>query len=1222
MSKPRNFIGVVLLFLLLFSCGEEAQVTEDNSRPRDPWVFRSVLDLQPRMITLALHEDLWVAYSTERASLYQVWKGDVQFEGAVYDAQHGPQPTTRGRIYTKNKYDNPWSIRRGNQEIQLAVNYLGHKIVDDKAVIMYQLQGEGTPVITMEETVDVTLIGKRPQLNRSFSASGVSDSDKLLLDFNASSILIKKDIASNGSITYTEEQDEIYDGKSMLSLAGKMELLSEEVTQLDVTFMTSAAISNPNDPIITEDFSSPEGMQLIIKSGCKTCHNKNLKTIGPAYVSVANKYTATEDNISMLVGKIKNGGSGVWGEQVMNPHPQLSNASIRVMVDYILSLRTEDAEKEETSSIIGQGAASYMPSDVDEESLLPGLITFLYKNEPKISKIADLNFSKKPIQAGVMNGFDKMGGASFGEIKDHFSIKAMGWLKIDEDGTYEFRLGSDDGSQLFLGSTMIIDNDGNHGATFKNASLDLKQGYYPISMKFFEDGGGEYLSLEWKPEGKSEFSVLDGTHLMHNVSDRSKLSGYSLAMSSNVRIPGHKSSLTEVHPSFDLHQARPIDFTPKVGGMDFFSDGRLAVSTWDAKGSVYVLSNLNTGNEDDIVYKKIADGLAEPLGLKIVDDEIYVVQKQELTKLIDNDNDGIIDEYRTLCDDWEVSANFHEFTFGLAYKDGYFYGTLATAIEPGGASTNPQLKDRGKVFKVSKDGSDISFIAHGLRTPNGIDFGYNDELYVADNQGDWLPSCKILHIEEGDWLGSRSVDLEGTAKLKEKLPVVWLPQDEIGNSPSTPMPIEVGPYAGQMIHGEVTHGGIKRVYVEEVEGGLQGAVFRFSQGLEAGVNRMSWQDDNNLFIGGVGSTGNWQQTDKLWYGLQRLTYNEKSTFEMLSVSARSNGIEIEFTEPLNISSGNDPSDYDISQWYYKPTPQYGGPKLGKQKLSVSQVNISEDRKKVFLKIAGIKSNHVVYVNLSNPFISDENKMIWTSEAWYTMNKIPRSKPGFNNPAPQMKMNSLTSQEINDGWKLLFDGKTTSGWRGYKKETLGSSWKVRNGELYLDAERKPDGRWAVADGGDIITDITYDNYELNLEWKIGACGNSGIIFHVQEEGGYKNTYETGPEMQILDNSCHPDTKYPTHRAGDLYDMIETKWKTVKPAGSWNKIRLISDSGKMQHWLNGYLVVEYDMKSDAWKEMVSKSKFSDWKGFGKNISGHIALQDHSDPVFFRNIKIKSL
>lgn len=217
--------------------------------------------------------------------------------------------------------------------------------------------------------------------------------------------------------------------------------------------------------------------------------------------------------------------------------------------------------------------------------------------------------------------------------------------------------------------------------------------------------------------------------------------------------------------------------------------------------------------------------------------------------------------------------------------------------------------------------------------------------------------------------------------------------------------------------------------------------------------------------------------------------------------------------------------------------------------------------------------------------------------------------------PLNAQNTLTAKEKKEGWTLLFDGKSTSGWRTFNNDKPGAVWKVSNGELYLDKAVK-EGR------GDLMTDKEYQNYELSLEWKIDACGNSGIIFNIVEDAKYKATYLTGPEMQVLDNTCHPDAKIIKHRAGDLYDLISSSKETVKPAGEWNLAQIISNNGKMEFWLNGTKAVEFTMHDSKWDEMVANSKFKTMPDFGKALKGHIALQDHGDQVWFRNIKIKEL
>ena len=137
----------------------------------------------------------------------------------------------------------------------------------------------------------------------------------------------------------------------------------------------------------------------------------------------------------------------------------------------------------------------------------------------------------------------------------------------------------------------------------------------------------------------------------------------------------------------------------------------------------------------------------------------------------------------------------------------------------------------------------------------------------------------------------------------------------------------------------------------------------------------------------------------------------------------------------------------------------------------------------------------------------------------------------------------------------------------------------------------------------MTNEVYKDFELNLEWKIGNCGNSGIMFNVVEDEKYCCTWQTGPEMQILDNTCHPDTRYVTHRAGDLYDMIECAFVTVNPAGEWNKIRLVSKDQEVEFWMNGYKVVDFTILDDNWADMIANSKFKDMPDFGKFGEGHI-------------------
>ena len=1223
MKKSILLTTILILLLFLSSCQPDTEPDFDADRPYSPWVFRSVLDLQPRMLTMALSDNLWAAYHADNGALYKVWKGNVEFSGAVYDTQHGPQPVSLGNGYFVNEYKKPWVVKQGGKEVQPDVKYRGHKMVRGQVELMYDLMLENGKSIRINERPEY--IASESGLHgfeRIFTTTDVPNDVEVLLNTNVSSVSSASQVQTDSEFKVINESPRTVGTINAVDLKGQLKLKSNASTRLATFFVNEPLIENPNkkEGESEEELQQPLGQRLINKSDCKTCHNPTRKTIGPSYLQIASKYNSSDENVAMLANKIIKGGGGVWGQVLMSAHPNVSESNAKQMVSYILSLATEGKATvsiTETNTADGEYLAA---QNINASTLLPGLMMQVHQHK-NISKLADINPNEKPVMAGVTPKLKYM-DADMGGLESNFSFIFEGYLEVPEDGVYNFHLSSDDGSQLIIDGKQIIDHDGYHGTESKYGDVGLQKGQHNIYVDFFQGGGGKNILVQWRKKGETTFEDIEMGSLSHTQAAQEKLSGYSLPIASGQKVPGDAFPLNSIHPSYDLSQARPDEFLPKVGGMDFLADGRLVVSTWDEAGAVYIIDGAQTGDPAKMSTKKIAEGLAEPLGLKVVDGDIYILQKQELTRLKDTNGDDVIDEYQTVSNDWKVSANFHEFAFGLVYKEGYFYGTLATGIMPGGASMNPQMPDRGKVVKISKDKGTVEFVASGLRTPNGIGIGTDGELYVADNQGDWLPSSKIVHVRKDAWFGSRSVDFEGTANLKEAKPVVWLPQDEIGNSPSTPIALNDGPYKGQMIHGEVTHGGVKRVFVEKVNGEYQGAVFRFMQGIEGGVNRLIWGPDGGLYMGCIGSTGNWQQSGKLWYGIQRAMYNNTSTFEMLAIRAKANGVEIEFTEPLKHGQGWLAENYEVRQWQYVPTKEYGGPKVGDAPLKILSVNVSEDRKKVFLELNGLAEDRVVYVHLLEPFVSEMNHELWTTEGWYTMNAIPKNAMGTKTTPPILAINKLTDAEKAAGWELLFDGKTTNGWRNFKKQTVGSGWVVKDGTLMLNSKLTPDGKWQATDGGDIITDKAYENFELNLEWKINNCGNSGILFNVVEDDKHDHVWVTGPEMQILDNTCHPDTKYPTHRAGDLYDMIECKYVTVKPAGEWNKVRLITNQGKVEHWLNGRKVLEYQMHNDKWKAMIANSKFKDMPDFGLAKRGHISLQDHSDKVWFRNIKIKEL
>ncbi|WP_256001846.1 3-keto-disaccharide hydrolase [Pedobacter deserti] len=210
-----------------------------------------------------------------------------------------------------------------------------------------------------------------------------------------------------------------------------------------------------------------------------------------------------------------------------------------------------------------------------------------------------------------------------------------------------------------------------------------------------------------------------------------------------------------------------------------------------------------------------------------------------------------------------------------------------------------------------------------------------------------------------------------------------------------------------------------------------------------------------------------------------------------------------------------------------------------------------------------------------------------------------------------------SQTSTKGFTPLFDGKTTTGWHTYGKTTAGSKWEIQDGALYLNSKGPRNG------GGDLVTDKEYSNFHLKYDWKVSPGANSGLIYYVHEDKAkYGATYSTGLEMQVIDNEGHPDGKYPKHRAGDLYDVIKSSSEPVKPVGQWNTAEIISKNGKLEHYLNGVKIVSTTLWDENWKQLIAQSKFKGWENWGTFKSGKIALQDHGDDVWYRNIMIKEL
>ncbi|MFD6417892.1 ricin-type beta-trefoil lectin domain protein [Streptomyces sp. NPDC060194] len=623
----------------------------------------------------------------------------------------------------------------------------------------------------------------------------------------------------------------------------------------------------------------------------------------------------------------------------------------------------------------------------------PGVTLRVFDVQVPLDEICDLKPGQTPNVDKLMPVIDYSTDAAFG-FSENFVSQTIANLNVTTAGSHTFRLTSDDGSRLLVDDKVVIDHDGLHGAEPKDGTVTLTAGYHSVRIDHFERGGGQQVTLAWKPPAASAFVTVPNSVLSTDADVVRVTSPGRKECEGVADTPGDGLPLTGVHPNYTLTNLRPPGFQPQVSAMDWLPDGRLAITTWggtdNSTGEVYLLSNVTGATSPDkVTYKKIASGLKEPMGIKYVDGKLYVSQKHELTELNDTNGDEVTDTYRKVAT-WPFGNNFHEFAFGLLYKEGFFYLNLSVSINYGGATTDPQpAPNRGTTIKINKATGAISYVAGGLRTPNGIGWGPDGDIFVTDNQGGWLPSSKLLHVKQGRFFNhymNPKGPFDGNPVTK---PVLWLPQNEIANSPSTPLQLTTGPFAGQMLFGDVTYGGVQRAYLEKVGGEYQGAVFRLTQGLEMGVLRISVGPDGALYAGGLGAGGNWGQAGKLQYGLQKLTPNGTNAFDIKAMRATATGFAFEYTQPVSTETATGlAARYKIKQWRYAPTAAYGGPKLNEETLTATGATLSADRKTVTLTVPGLKSDRVVHVRSARPFSDTSGKQLWSTEAWYTLNQIP------------------------------------------------------------------------------------------------------------------------------------------------------------------------------------------------------------------------------------------
>ena len=456
-----------------------------------------------------------------------------------------------------------------------------------------------------------------------------------------------------------------------------------------------------------------------------------------------------------------------------------------------------------------------------------------------------------------------------------------------------------------------------------------------------------------------------------------------------------------------------------VGGMEFAPDGSLMLCTREGEVWKYVISKKQ--------WSLFADGLHESLGLWIdpKTSETFVIQRGEITKLVDTDRDGRADLYETFNAGWGVTDNYHEYAFGLVRDSkGNFYGTLNTSLSwPGWARSKKwdlarvwttgykdtegkmgrAAKYRGWCFKVTPQGKFEPF-ASGLRSPAGIGINKDDELFFTDNQGDWEATSSLHHIVKGRFHGHPSSlwdhpDYKGkdlnAIPLKDyeklwKRPAVWIPHGELANSPGEPVfnytGGKFGPFEGQMFIGDQGRSNIMRVSLQKVAGEYQGVIFDFINRLQTGCIRHVFAEDGSLWVGQTGR--GWGSAGGKEYGLQRVAWDGKTTpFSMHDVKLTKTGFTITFTKPVDPAMAKEATNYMVERWGYAYHPRYGSGKTNHKKEAPTKVTVAKDGRSVHLEVP-LEEERVYKIILKvGVYKAKDGTGTANNTAWYTLNSL-------------------------------------------------------------------------------------------------------------------------------------------------------------------------------------------------------------------------------------------
>ncbi len=466
------------------------------------------------------------------------------------------------------------------------------------------------------------------------------------------------------------------------------------------------------------------------------------------------------------------------------------------------------------------------------------------------------------------------------------------------------------------------------------------------------------------------------------------------------------TAFSQTQSDFYLREEIPL---PKGEIMELSSialmpNDQVAVAT--RRGDVWICSGAYGDDLSKVTWKKFAHGLHEPLGMYYQKDSLFMTQRPELSRIQDSDNDGTADVFETINSDWGINGDYHEYAFGTSPdKNGDVWITLCLT-----GSFNANSDWRGWTVRITPEGKMIPTCS-GIRSPGGIGFNAAGDTFYTDNQGIWNGSSSLKWLKPGSFQGApvgnkfhKLANLpepptpkDGSRVLTERLlypdfipPAVVFPHGKIGQSPTGIEPDlsngKFGPWKNQVYVGEQTHSQVQRVFLEQVNGIYQGAVFHMIEGFEAGLIPIKLDQKKGILFAG-GSNRGWASRGSKPFTFERVKWTGKTPFEILTMEAEPDGFTLTFTEPVDEASASNPASYSMQAWTYILQSKYGSPEVDQATPTIKAAKLSTDKKSVRLTIDGLVRGHVHHLK-STGVKSKSGQALWHSDAYYTLNEIP------------------------------------------------------------------------------------------------------------------------------------------------------------------------------------------------------------------------------------------